>query len=64
MSHITKEKKRAICNEGFDDDVNAVHVRQKGADGINIASAQRGDNICIDVGSKVHADPCRKKSMS
>lgn len=48
-----------IWNERLEDG-DVVQIRQKGADGINAASAQRGDSVAVKAGCKVHAD-CRKR---
>ena len=48
-----------ICKGQFEDGDNVTQIRQKGADGINVASSQRGDTISVTTGSKVHEN-CRK----
>ena len=40
-----------------------VEVLQKGADGINNASVQRGDNVHISAGEKVHSK-CQQKYIN
>jgi 5'-3' exonuclease len=52
-----------LCKERFQDDGDVVEVRQKGADGINAASAQRGDDIVVAAGCKVHSG-CRKRYIN
>ncbi|KAG7164298.1 hypothetical protein Hamer_G003454 [Homarus americanus] len=47
-----------ICREDLDVS-DVVELRQKGADGINSASVQRGDDVVVSAGEKVHIT-CRK----
>jgi len=49
-----------ICKERLENGSDVVQIRQKGADGINAASVQRGDNVDVAAGCKVHTD-CRKR---
>ena len=49
-----------IFHEELKDASAVVEVRQKGADGINSASVQRGDDIVISAGEKIHIK-CRKQ---
>ena len=49
-----------ICTETLDDGGEVCQIRQKGADGINQASVQRGDGIVVTAGTKVHMT-CRKR---
>ncbi|KAG7156758.1 hypothetical protein Hamer_G006773 [Homarus americanus] len=42
-----------ICREDLDVP-DVVELRQKGADGINSASVQRGDDVVVSAGEKVH----------
>lgn len=48
-----------ICKEAFADTDDIVKIGQKGADGINAASAKREDSIVVTAGCKVHPG-CRK----
>lgn len=48
-----------ICEGIFQDGHDVVQIRQKGADGINAASVQRGDSIFVTAGTRVHSS-CRK----
>ena len=48
-----------ICNENLENG-DVVQIHQKGADGINAASIQRGDSVAVKAGCKVHAN-CRKR---
>ena len=48
-----------ICKKVFADTDDIVKIGQKGADGINAASVQRGDSIVVTAGCKVHSG-CRK----
>ncbi len=52
-----------ICQEALVDSLDVVVIRQKGADGINSASVQRGDNIVVAAGEKVHSE-CRKRYIN
>ena len=49
-----------FCKEKLKDGADVCQIRQKGADGINSASVQRGDTIVVTAGSKVHLN-CRKR---
>ena len=42
---------------------DVVEIRQEGADGINAASIQRGDDIVVALGCKVHSN-CRKRYIN
>ena len=44
-----------ICREDLGDASDVVEVRQKGADGINSASVQRGDDIVVSAGLEVQS---------
>ena len=55
-SNITEEK-CPICKENLGV-TDVVQVRQKGADGINSASVQRGDDLVVFCGERVHSG-CR-----
>ena len=57
------EDKCAICKERLENGSDVVQIRQKGADGIIAASIQRGDNIFVAAGCKVHTD-CRKRYIN
>ena len=48
-----------ICRKSLVDGGEVSTVRQKGADGINQASAQRGDDVVVTAGTQVHTT-CRK----
>src|ERR1043165_2540442 len=54
-----------LCNRNFEDADNTVVVQQKGPDTIN--STERGDNIHVEPGTKIHVscrrDYCCKRSM-
>lgn len=52
-----------ICRGALGDAADVVEVRQKGADGINSASVQRGDDIVVSAGEKVHSK-CRKRYIN
>ena len=52
-----------ICKEALRDSPDVVEIRQKGADGINSASVQRGDDIVVSAGEKVHSE-CRKRYIN
>uniref|UniRef100_UPI00358EAE43 DNA replication complex GINS protein SLD5 isoform X6 n=1 Tax=Myxine glutinosa TaxID=7769 RepID=UPI00358EAE43 len=41
-----------ICKERLENGSDVVQIRQKGADGINAASVQRGDNVDVAAGCK------------
>ena len=49
-----------FCKEKLEVGGDICQIRQKGADGINAASVQRGDTIVVMAGSKVHSN-CRKQ---
>jgi hypothetical protein len=49
-----------ICQKELKGGEDVTCIRQKGADGINAASMQRGDNIVVTAGCKVHSN-CRKQ---
>ena len=49
-----------ICEGELDEGGEISQIRQKGADGINKASSQRGDAIVVTVGTKVHIK-CRRE---
>ena len=50
----------SICDREIQASEASSILRQKGADGINAASTNRGDNIVVTAGRKVHID-CRKR---
>ncbi|KAG7156410.1 hypothetical protein Hamer_G006161 [Homarus americanus] len=50
-----------ICREDLDVS-DVVDLRQKGAHGINSASVQRGDDVVVSAGEKVHIT-CRKRTI-
>ena len=52
-----------ICHAELGDDADVVEVHQKGADGINSASVQRGDDIVISAGEKVPSK-CRMQYIN
>ena len=62
LSHINQET-CPICSKNLSDGSDVVEVLQKGADGINNASVQRGDNVHISAGEKVHSK-CRQKYIN
>ena len=62
MSHINQEI-CPICSKNLSDGSDVVEVLQKGADGINNASVQRGDNVHISAGEKVHSK-CQQKYIN
>ncbi|KAG7178151.1 hypothetical protein Hamer_G003931 [Homarus americanus] len=51
-----------ICREDLDVS-DVVELRQKGADGINSASVQRGNDVVVSAGEKVHIT-CRKRYIN
>lgn len=57
------EDRCSICKERLEDGSDVVQIRQKGADGINAASVQRGDDVYVAAGCKVHTD-CRKRYIN
>lgn len=48
-----------FCAKTFDNEEDDCQIRQKGADGINHASAQRVDSLVVIPGTKVHIS-CRR----
>ena len=48
-------KHSAICKEEIDNDRKVCKIRQKGANVINAASAQRGDSIVVEAGDSTHS---------
>ena len=48
-----------ICKKETVENDKVVKIRKKGADGINSASEQRGDNIVVAAGDTVHKT-CRR----
>lgn len=63
MSESTAEDVCPICKCTLESSGDVVEIRQKGADGINDASIQRGDNIVVTAGCHVHSD-CRKNYVN
>jgi len=51
-SSIVNQETCPICREDLGDASDVVEVRQKGADGINSASVQRGDDVDVSAGGK------------
>ena len=49
-----------ICKERIEDHDSSVRIREKGAEGINAASIQRGDSIVVTAGCEVHVDCCKQ----
>ena len=49
----------SACKEDIDNGSEVSTIGQKGANGINAASTQRGDRIVVEAGVKVRTD-CRK----
>ena len=45
-----------ICKERIEDHDSSVRIREKGAEGINAASIQRGDSIVVTADCEVHVD--------
>lgn len=58
-SSVTQET-CLICREGLGDLSDVVEVRQKRVDGINSVSVQRGDEVVVSAGEKLHL-VCRKR---
>ena len=48
-----------ICDQILSNGFPSVKLRQKGSDGINTASKERGSNVVTEVGQLVHVE-CRK----
>ena len=48
-----------ICNDKLDNGQSTVQLRDKGSDGMNKASKERGDTITVQPGQYVHQE-CRK----
>ncbi len=56
MSHVVVNQETCpICCKNVRDGSDVVEVHQKGADGINNASVQRGNNVHISAGEIVHS---------
>ena len=52
-----------ICKNIFEHGEEIVAIQKKGANSLNCASNQRGDNIVVEVGDKVHST-CRAKYVN
>lgn len=52
-----------ICKGSLEDRSDVVQIRQKGVDSIDAASVQRGDNLEVVDGFKVHTN-CRKRYIN
>ena len=59
MTESSNPEPCPICKEDIDNGSEVSTIGQKGANGINAASTQRGDRIVVEAGVKVHTD-CRK----
>jgi len=62
-SDIVNQTKCPICLEDLNCSTDVVQVRQKGAEGINRASLERGDGLCVYTGDRVHAK-CRQRYIN
>ena len=51
------------CKERHVEGGDVVQIRLKGADGINAASVQRGDDVYVEAECKVHTE-CRKRYIN
>ena len=56
---MTDQASCPICLKNLEEE-DVVKIHQKGADGINVASAHRGDANVVSAGCNVHSS-CRKK---
>lgn len=59
MTESSNPEPCPICKEDIDNGSEVSTIGQKGANGINAASTQRGDRIVVEAGVKAHTD-CRK----